>query len=151
MLRKITLVLLSLIVLGCMDQGGREVPGVSGNVPVPAFIGPVGDAGIQGHAMWDSWYDIAELGYVEEEYFVSGTARAYPEGEDAAYTTRIIMRRPATAQQFNGTVILDWVNVTAQFENAVDTLEAHRFFLREVCPILATTTPSTSFLRLPKV
>ena len=32
---------------------------------------------------------------------------------------------------FNGTVVLDWVNVTAQFENAVDSIEAHEMYLRE--------------------
>src|SRR3546814_2801258 len=50
------------------------------------------------------------------------------------YTTlfrSIIVRRPLDPAKFNGTVILDWVNVTAQFENAVDTLEAHQLFVRD--------------------
>ncbi|MFP5304386.1 MAG: alpha/beta hydrolase domain-containing protein, partial [Gammaproteobacteria bacterium] len=38
---------------------------------------------------------------------------------------------PSDRARFNGTVILDWVNVTAQFENAVDTLEAHQLFHRD--------------------
>ena len=46
------------------------------------------------------------------------------EGTPAAYTTRIIVTRPVDAADFNGTVVLDWVNVTAQFENAVTSLEA---------------------------
>lgn len=99
--------------------------------PVAQFQGPIGDVGIFGHAMWDSWYDIGELGYVEQEYFVTGTAKSHSDQPDADYTTRVIVRRPADAADFNGTVLLDWVNVTAQFENAVDTLEGHRFFLRE--------------------
>lgn len=94
------------------------------------ITGPI-TGGIYGHALWDSWYDLGELGYVEEEYFISGSAKSYPETTPADYTTRIIVRRPADAARFNGTVLLDWVNVTAQFENAVNTLEGHQLFHRD--------------------
>lgn len=100
-------------------------------VPAAGFSGPVGDAGIHGHPLWDSPFDISEIGYLEEEYFVSGSAKHHGGGAEAPYTTRVIVRRPAAAEDFNGTVILDWVNVTAQFENAVHTLEVHEFFHRE--------------------
>lgn len=123
--------LLVMALVGC--QGGtQDSSSVSQDTTGPAgtFTGPVGDAGIFGHAMWDSWYDIGELGYVEHEYFVSGVAASHSDQPAAEYTTRVIVRRPAEAADFNGTVLLDWVNVTAQFENSVDTLEAHRFFLR---------------------
>src|SRR5207247_2641776 len=69
--------------------------------------------------------------YAQAEYFVSGTANDASTGQSAPYTTRIIVTRPADPKRFNGTVLLDWVNVTAQFENAVDTLEAHRTLTRE--------------------
>ena len=104
-------------------------------VPVKAAVtdatvrGPI-TGGIRGHALFDSWFDLAEVGYQEGEYFVSGTARS-AAGAEAAYTTRIIVSRPVDPKDFNGTVVLDWVNVTAQFENAVDTVEAHEFLLRE--------------------
>jgi hypothetical protein len=101
-------------------------------VPVPQVTGPIGGAGLRGHALWDSWYDLSDLGYAEEEYFVSGSARRHGDpAQTAPYTTRIIVRRPTDPARFNGTVILDWVNVTAQFENAVDTLEAHELFHRD--------------------
>ncbi len=41
------------------------------------------------------------------------------------------MFRPKSEKRFNGTVMLDWVNVTAQFENPVDSLEARELLLRE--------------------
>lgn len=130
MLKSTLTICLSLSLLAC--QGGdREASSGLMSAKAASFTGPVGDAGLYGHPMWDSWYDIGELGYVEEEYFVAGTARAHGTDTEADYTTRIIIRRPLNAQDFNGTLLLDWVNVTAQFENAVDTLEAHRFFLRE--------------------
>src|SRR4029077_12805285 len=87
--------------------------------PSPKLSNP--PAGLRGYPLWDSYYDLAPFGYEEQELFVSGTARAL-DGSTAPYTTRIIVTRPKDASKFNGTVLLDWVNVTAQFENAVDTM-----------------------------
>jgi hypothetical protein len=97
-------------------------------VPTPTLTAP--PAGVKGFPLWDSYADLAPLGYEEEEYFVSGTA-VDADGDNAAYTTRIIVTRPVEAAAFNGTVLLDWVNVTAQFENAVDSLEARELLLRD--------------------
>lgn len=100
-------------------------------VPNPTVSGPIGDAGIRRHALFDSPFDLGPLGYREDEFFVSGTARNLAADASAPYTTRIIVTRPTGAARFNGTVLLDWVNVTAQFENAVDSVEAREFLLRE--------------------
>lgn len=132
--------LLAISLPGCNDNAAKNGPNpgqgsgeAAAPMPVPAatFAGPVGDAGIYGHALWDSPYDLGEIGYAEEEYFVSGNARSHSGAVDAPYTTRVILRRPVDAADFNGTVILDWVNVTAQFENAVHSLQVHEFFHRE--------------------
>lgn len=121
-------VLLLALLAGC----GSEVGDAGRTTVADAQVsGPIGDAGLRGHALWDSWYDLAELGYSDEEYFVSGLAQSDSGGEPAPYTTRIIVRRPLDPARFNGTVLLDWVNVTAQFENAVDTLESHQLFHRD--------------------
>lgn len=70
--------------------------------------------------------DLAAEGYVEEEFFVSGTASSYTSAEpltsdgewtvepdeSADYTTRILVRRPADAADFNGTVFVEWLNVS---------------------------------------
>jgi hypothetical protein len=86
--------------------------------------------GIHNHALWDSYYELQPFGYTQQEYFVSGTA-SDGAGATAPYTTRIIVARPIKAADFNGTVVLDWTNVTAQFENAVDTMETRRMLMRE--------------------
>jgi hypothetical protein len=106
-------------------------------VRVPAAAAVVADPtvsipprGVHKHPLWDSYYELAPFGYEEHEFFVSGTASA-PGAAPAPYTTRIIVTRPSSAARFNGTVILDWVNVTAQFENAVDTMEARQMLMRE--------------------
>lgn len=65
-------------------------------------------------------------GFVQEEYFVGGTATRFdpldtPDdgfwtvepGAEATYRTRVIVRRPADAADFSGTVVLEWFNVSA--------------------------------------
>jgi len=99
------------------------------SVPNPTISEP--PVGLRGHALWDSWWDLSEVGYEEHEFFVSGTASDTARAQTAPYTTRIIVTRPSDPERFNGAVLLDWVNVTAQFENAVDTVEARQYLLRE--------------------
>lgn len=98
-------------------------------VGVATLTGPI-TGGLHGHALWDSWFDLDPLGYLDEEYFVAGRAKVQPDGAEADYVTRVIVTRPKNAADFNGTVVLDWVNVTAQFENNVDTLESHAYLMR---------------------
>ncbi|HEX4433338.1 MAG TPA: alpha/beta hydrolase domain-containing protein [Acidimicrobiales bacterium] len=70
--------------------------------------------------------DLATNGYEEQEYFASGTAMAFKadampsDGKwtvtpttTAAYKTRILVRRPTNPAHFNGTVIVEWMNVSA--------------------------------------
>jgi len=95
---------------------------------VPTLSSP--PAGLRGYPLWDSWHRLGPFGYEQAEYLVSGTATAL-DGSRADYTTRVIVTRPQRQRDFNGTVMLDWVNVTAQFENAVDSLEARELLLRE--------------------
>lgn len=71
--------------------------------------------------------DLDAIGYVQEEWFAGGTATrfrgegelgedgrwtAVPESE-APYKTRVIVRRPADPEDFDGTVVLEWFNVSA--------------------------------------
>lgn len=61
-------------------------------------------------------------GYAETEYFLQGQANRYritDPMKDAqkidsgnAYTTRALVRRPTDPARFNGTVIVEWLNVT---------------------------------------
>ncbi|MFB4270617.1 alpha/beta hydrolase domain-containing protein [Nonomuraea sp. GTA35] len=65
--------------------------------------------------------DLRALGYVEQEFHLSGNADAYSAtGEllaaDVPYRTRVIVRRPASQATFNGTVLMEWQNVTAGYD-----------------------------------
>jgi hypothetical protein len=61
-------------------------------------------------------------GYYEKEYFVRGNANRYRVTSDKAnaelidsshpYVTRAIVRAPVDPGRFNGTVIVEWLNVT---------------------------------------
>jgi hypothetical protein len=56
------------------------------------------------------------FGYVEEEYLLAGSADAFdPDGvriaTDVAYTTRVVLRRPAELSAFSGSVLLDPLHV----------------------------------------
>ncbi len=69
---------------------------------------------------------LSTYGYEEQEYFASGTASAFTAKSEpsngkwsvapttrASYETRIIVRRPKNAAKFNGTVVVEWMNVSA--------------------------------------
>jgi hypothetical protein len=70
--------------------------------------------------------DLPSNGYVEQEFLVSGIANRYRikdplktaemVDEDHAYTTRILVRRPTKPAKFNGIVLVEWYNVTGEFD-----------------------------------
>lgn len=66
----------------------------------------------------------AEAGYVEEEYFISGTANVYERQDggkgirfaDAPYKNRILVRKPQDAAGFSGNVVIEILNSTSCFD-----------------------------------
>ena len=96
-----------------------------------SIMGPV-SGGEHGWPFAASLQDVKKLGYVEEEYFLAGTARCYRDVNDSLsrrdghwqaeaageskFKTRLIVYRPADPSKFNGTVILNWNNVTAGYD-----------------------------------
>src|SRR5262249_45170901 len=90
-------------------------------------------------------FDLTAEGYVEEEFFVEGTATAYTSagvlGSDgrwpatpaatAPYKTRIVVRRPANPRRFNGTVVVEWLNVSGGLDAAPDWIFAHTMLMRD--------------------
>src|SRR5512137_1892950 len=99
------LILLSLIYV----NAATPIPVVSGPLPVTADSYPFGAADHTGVPT-----DLKKIGYVEEEFLVSGKANVYEWPEqgtavvrtaNAPYTTRILVRRPAGKSKFSGNVI----------------------------------------------
>lgn len=89
-------------------------------------------------------YDLAPLGYQVDEFFVSGASSCYklagtpsPDGRwdavpagTAPFTTRIVVVRPSDASKFNGTVVVEWLNVSAGADGAPDWNATHREIVR---------------------
>jgi hypothetical protein len=95
--------------------------------------GPV-TGGRHGFPQTAAVLDLTAHGYVEEEHLLHGTATSYaPEGTwgadgrwavtpagTAPYTTRVLVRRPSDAKRFNGTVVVEWFNVSSKVDVDVD-------------------------------
>jgi hypothetical protein len=82
---------------------------LTGPVPVTDASRPYRSAFVAESTLF---VDLAEHDYVEEELFLAGTADAVdPDGgvleADAPYTTRLLVRRPATAAAFSGNVYVE--------------------------------------------
>ncbi len=89
-------------------------------------------------------YDLAALGYTEQEFLLEGTANSYrltsertPDGRwsvqpaaEAPFTTRVLLRRPAADADFSGTVVVEWLNVSGGLDAAPDWMLAHTQLLR---------------------
>jgi Alpha/beta hydrolase domain len=90
-------------------------------------------------------YDLGAPGYLLEEYFLAGTAASYDlAGERAAdgrwevkpaatapFATRLVACRPSDASRFNGTVLVEWLNVSGGLDAPPDWYMLHRHILRE--------------------
>lgn len=128
--------LLVTLVTAEASSAPRSVPSPAVEGPIPGTppgdpLSPVLD---ETYPWFATWVDLAAAGFVEQEFSVSGSADAYSTtgelvGSDVAYTTRIIVRRPANPRKFNGTVLVEWQNVTAGYD--LDALWSHIHFLRE--------------------
>ena len=89
-------------------------------------------------------FDLAPSGYRVDEFFVSGTASSYKlssaptadgrwnavTAEAVPYTTRIVTVRPSDPKKFNGTVVVEWLNVSGGADGAADWIGLHREILR---------------------
>jgi hypothetical protein len=83
-------------------------------------------------------FDLSSVGYIEAEYSFSGVACAYfrgkeavrPSAEEAPFRTRLLVYRPADDAFFNGTVWVEWLNVSGGLDAAPDWVCAHTELVR---------------------
>jgi hypothetical protein len=76
--------------------------------PIPAFVAVPTTPASQPYGSNDADIaNLADFGYAQEEFFISGTAQGSP------YTTRILVRRPVNTTDFSGTVIAESIRSTA--------------------------------------
>jgi hypothetical protein len=82
-------------------------------------------------------FDLAAVGYIEAEYVLAGSARAYARtlrgvtaAEQADYATRVLIYRPAGDDAFNGTVWVEWLNVSGGIDVAAAWTSVHTELIR---------------------
>ncbi|GAC1649060.1 MAG: alpha/beta hydrolase domain-containing protein [Mycobacterium sp.] len=75
-------------------------------------------------------YDLATVGYGAEEFFVSGAASSYVNSVEADFVTRMVVLTPTDRFAFNGTVIVEWLNVSGGIDAPAVWLMAHREIAR---------------------
>ena len=109
------------------------LPTVTGPVPVTADSYP-----LMASNKLQVVVDLPEAGYIEEEFFISGTANVYDWAADGAvtvktpnapYTTRLMLRRPADPARFSGNVIVEIGNVGRGFDFSFSWGVSHDSFM----------------------
>jgi len=100
--------------------GATPIPKVTGPIPATTNSTPFLEASKNLYAI-----DLRKLGYVEEEFIVTGAANVYDWAADgsiavktanAPYGTRILVRRPADAKKFSGTVVVEPMYSARRFD-----------------------------------
>jgi hypothetical protein len=131
-------------VVGCGNDRDAPSPTRGNNVAIPEIEGPI-SGGMGRPFIAATTFDLAQIGYSEAEYFITGSAVAYtnvgplPEdgkwsvapGPMAKYKTRILAYRPIDGQKFNGTVIVEWLNVSGGLDAGPDWVMGHTELIRE--------------------
>lgn len=120
---------LACTLLACSDGSDKREPDNGGFLPVASpLVSLPPDAGDINLLALN--FDLGEVGYEQSEFFLEGTASAFintselgPDGfwsaepaQTAQYRTRIVVYRPIDPADFNGNVLVEWLNVTAGFE-----------------------------------
>ncbi len=123
----------SLVACGGSDGAAISVEPAS-SVATPKITAAA--VGTHGFPFMSSALNLADFGYVEEEFLIAGSANAFinvaPMGNDgvwkvapnadakAPYQVRLLVRRPKDAAKFNGVVLVEWMNVSAGAEGMPD-------------------------------
>jgi hypothetical protein len=82
-------------------------------------------------------FPLSLIGYTQAEYALSGRARAFERTlaglnpvEEAEFVTRIIVYRPTESATFNGTVWIEWLNVSGGLDAAPGWIFTHKELVR---------------------
>ena len=127
--------------LAAATSGAVVLPPSS--VPVPTVTGPITGPGKP--SIIATSFDLATVGYQEDEYFMAGTATSYQmkgpppangrwqvrRRATARYKTRLLVYRPSDPKKFNGTVVVEWLNESAGSDTAPDWIGDHTQLIRQ--------------------
>jgi hypothetical protein len=135
-MRRLVIRLVSTTLIGLFlasPSSAQQLPAaVAGATPMPTVTGPV-PVTDESHPFLAMKFalrpmDLEAIGYVEEEFFLSGTANVYdwnPAGAaplvrgSGPYTTRVLVRRPANRERFSGNVYVEIMNPARSYDTAI--------------------------------
>ena len=101
--------------------------------------------------------DLHKVGYVEEEFLVGGIANVYEwsvggparvRTPNAPYTTRVLIRRPASRSRFSGTVIFEPLNPSNRFDLNIGWAISHAQLVRNGDAWVGVTAKPISIVAL---
>jgi hypothetical protein len=95
--------------------------------------------------LYGTSFDLSQVSYERSQFLISGTANSYvpvspltsngkwnvTAGASAPYTTRIAVYRPIDPRKFNGTVVVEWLNVSGGVDDSPDWTLSHNELIRE--------------------
>ena len=137
-------VVMTTLLFGNVGPKVAEAAEDSSQVPTPTVQGPVlPSSGIS--YLGSTTFDPSVVGYEQSEFFLSGSATAYKSSQpltkdgkwhvtpqtSAPYTTRVVVYRPIDASKFDGTVVVEWLNVTGGIDAPAAWLNAHIQMIRD--------------------
>lgn len=147
----VIMTLSTLVVMLSTSVSSASAQGTASN---PTVTGPILPSdGIEPSTLATT-FPLSQVGYTQSEYFISGRATSYvPTGDascdtsctagplngqlsvmpysTAPYTTRVVVYRPRDPYKFNGTVMVEWLNVTGGLDDAPDWVLTHNELIRE--------------------
>ena len=129
-------ILIALLAAGVSSAAAQpQAVSAQGPLPVTATSYPFGAA-----SETRTPSNLKALGYVEEEFLVSGRANVYdwPQAgaavvrtPHAPYTTRVLVRRPADRARFSGTILVEMLNPSNLFDLNIGWAVSHAEIVRE--------------------
>ncbi len=143
-MKKIFSLCISILFLSSFAGCERPDSGCGG--PAPAEVTVTGPITGGKDMIWSaSVADLDAFGYTEKEYFYEGEATSYKmageatkdgkwnleESEKAHFKSRMVVRIPADPAKFNGSVILEWFNVSGGADGDPGFMYTSQEILRE--------------------
>jgi hypothetical protein len=139
-------VLAGIVAVSCVVFAGASAGSSASATPATAATvsGPIsGGAGVP--VVSTTSFDLKDVGYEQSEFLLAGTASKYSPtapltsdgkwsvtpSDPQSYTTRLVVYRPTDAKKFNGSVIVEWLNVSGGVDAGPDWVMTHTDLVRE--------------------
>jgi Alpha/beta hydrolase domain len=140
-----TLSTVVLLIFTSASSASANPTAAHGTAADPTVSGPIlPSSGIEPTTLATT-FPLSQVGYEQSEYFISGTATSYTSSNPlttdgrwsvtanstAPYETRVVVNRPVNPNKFNGTVVVEWLNVSGGLDDAPEWVSTHNELIRD--------------------